>query len=175
MRMRNLPSFMRYKEQSARTVFDLATPTSGGIRQSVPTLGSLGSKSLPRHGAGILRNTTGSSKRDAVLDKASIKDEAERLLHSLSDPQSDPNEALFTTNKDRFTRVDLSQLVSEDAVPRKILQAYLSLLQKVHKRRYARGKSTHRLKLFKLDLSYDIFNRSRAQSVHCAENIFTLE
>ena len=172
--MHNLPSFMRYKEQSARTVFDLGTPASTGLKSSVPTLGSLGSKSLPRPGAGRLR-TTESSKRDSLPDKASIKEEAERLLHSISDPQSDPNEAIFTTNKERFTRVDLNQLVSEDAIPRKILQAYLSHLQKVHKRRYARGKSTHRLKLFKLDLSYDIFNRGRAQSVHCAENIFTLE
>ena len=173
--MHNLPSFLKFKEHSARTVFDLGTPLSGGLRSPVPTLGSLGSKSLPRPGIGRLRLTTESSKRDTLPDKASIKEDAERLLHSLSGPQSDPNEALFTTNKERFTRVDLSQLVSEEAVPRKIFQAYLSHLQKVHKRRYARGKSTHRLKLFKLDLSYDIFNRGRAQSIHSAENIFTLE
>lgn len=176
VRMSNLPAFLRYKEKSARAVLEFGAQ-SNAFRPSVPSLGSLGAKSLPRMSPGKLRGTTESSKRESVFpDKASLKDEAERLLQSISDPHSDPNEALFTTDKERFTRAELGHLVSwESVIPRKVFQAYLSYLQKLHKRRYARGKSIHRLKVIKLDISYAIFNLGRAQTIHTAENIFTLD
>ena len=184
VKTKHLPSFLRFPDAAPGLPLDLEAPSTAlqSIKSSIPALGMLGSKSLPK---GVLssssrkslgRSSNGSGKREEqVVDKSALLEEADRLMRTIDDEGTDPEEALFTTDKDRFTRDDLRMLLYGPSAPKKFLQAYLSHLGKVHGKRYARGKTTDRVKIYKVSFASEIFNAGRAKLVHCSENVLKLE